>query len=198
MEFAASALTSLASAGSGVAAAAAPVASAVSTGASAFGGFAGTVSSFLPNASLVAGLLSGGASLLQMAQLTEAGEDKAANLELQAKDVPIDIGAENLKGTERRNSLRKSLLASIGERDAAVAASGVDLTFGTPAIAREQAVDEAERALSIDDAGTGFRVSRLNERATNLRSMARAARRSAADQSLVAGIEGAGRMLRRG
>lgn len=195
MEFAASALTSMASA-AGTAGAA--VGEAVAGATAAAGSAASSIGSFLPSGSLVSGILSGGASLLQMAQLRRAGDEKARSLEMQAADVPTEIAGENIKANERAGSLKRALLQTIGERDAAAGASGVDLSFGTPAKAREEASDDAERALAISAGTTGSAVGRLNEKAGNLMLMAREARRSSRAEANIAGLTGLARIGARG
>lgn len=189
MEIAAGILTSLAS---GASAAGSMIGSAAGAIGSALGG--GTA---IGAGSMVAGILSGSASLLQMAQLREAGAEKASALNLAADDTRTEIGMENVRQMERANTLKSSLLQAIGERDAAYAASGTDLTFGTPAVARDQAATEAERTLAIDDATTSSRIARLNERASSLRLQAAQARRSGNVMADIAGLEGLGRSAQR-
>ncbi|GJE06351.1 hypothetical protein AOPFMNJM_1667 [Methylobacterium jeotgali] len=196
MEFAASALTAMASAAGSVGASG--VASAATAGASALTSASSALAPLTSAGSVVGSILSGSASLLQMSQLRQAGREKELSLNLQAADTVNDIARENLQQQDRSTSLRQALLQTIGERDAAYAASGVDLTFGTPAVAREQSVTQAEQALTMESATATSRVARLNERAGNLRLMARSARRSADTMADLTGLQAAGNLLRRG
>lgn len=194
MEFAASIMTSMA--GAAGSAGATGLSAGLTAGAS---GATALASSGLGGAaSTVGSILSGGASLLQMSALRQAGRQKQQSLAFQAQDTATEIAQENIQGAGRTNSLRQALLDTIGERDAAYAASGVDIGFGTPALARQEASAAAESAIAQDTAGTTARVSRLNARAKNLMLMARQARRSGDDEANIVGLSAAGRLLARG
>jgi hypothetical protein len=179
MEFASSIMTSMAGAMGG-------------------GGGAAKAGSDLGGGSIVGSILSGGASLLQMSALRAAGRQKAMDLTFQSQDTATEIAQENIQATGRQNGLRQALLDTIGERDAAYAASGVDIGFGTPALARQEASASAESAIAQDAAGTNARVSRLNAKAQNLLIMARQARRSADAEATTVGLSAVGRLLARG
>lgn len=196
MEFAASILGSMATAAGG--AGATGVGMALGNTAGAISGAAGAVGSAFGGASMVGSILSGSASLLQMSALRRAGREKQQELGLQALDTRTDVAQENIQGAGRTNNLRQALLDTIGERDAAYAASGVDIGFGTPAQARQEASATAESAIAQDAAGVTARVSRLNERATNLSIMARRARASANDQADLVGLKAVGGLIGRG
>lgn len=190
MEFAVGIITSIGSAfgiGGGTAAAAGTTAAAGSSLLSA-AGFTSTVAS----------ILSGGATIAGAMAAARAGKQDAINAEMQARDIDFDVKGEQLQGMERRNSLRRSLIQALGERDVAYAASGVDLSFGTPVIAREEANRDAERALSIDQSTEDFRVARLRERQRNLRIMGMEARRGGLAKAAGLVLEGGASMLRRG
>lgn len=152
----------------------------------------------LGKTSLWMSALSGGATVLSMMQRQQASEMDALNLESQAEDTKLDIGQERVQGENRRNSIQRALLESIGDRDAAYAASGVDLSFGTPAVARQQASEAAERALNQDSDSENFNVSRLNQRAANLRMRANQTRKSGRTAALVEGLSAGASLLRRG
>ena len=126
--------------------------------------------------STLTSILSGTASLAGMIGAIGAGNEKAAALEAQAADSVTEAGLEEIKGAERRLSLKRSLLQTIGERDVAYAASGVDLSFGTPSLARDEAQKDAERAISMDVDTQAMRQSRLLERAASYRSQSASAR----------------------
>lgn len=193
MEFAIGVITSIGNAlgiGGGSASAGTAAAGAASAGSGLLSatGFASTVAS----------ILSGGATIAGAMAAKRAGKNEAFNAELQARDIDFDIRGEQLQGMERRNSLKRSLLQALGERDVAYAASGVDLSFGTPAIAREEASRDAERTLSIDQATEDFRIARLRERQQNLRLMALEARRGGLAKAAGLLLEGGASLLRRG
>lgn len=197
MEFAAAAMASIANT---VSAGASAIGSAVSTGVGAISSAAGAtgLTSFLPSLSTTASILSGGATIASVLAANRAGEEKAAALEMQASDAETNTQVENLQGIQRRASIKQSLLQTIGERDAATAASGVDLTFGTPQLARSEAITAGERALSLDQNTQNFNVARLRERAANYRMMASSARSGALGSAAALALEGGAKLMRRG
>lgn len=175
MEFAAAALSSITSAvGS--------VASTVGAGATAIGG------ATAGGSSLFSSILQGGASIASIMGTLGAANEKSDSLKAQARDVDSDIGLEKVRGVERRDGLKKSLLDALGERDVAAAASGVDLSFGTPAMARSEATADAERALAGDQSTEALRISRLTERQSELVSASKQARRSGLIKAIGTGI----------
>jgi hypothetical protein len=190
MEIAAAALSSIASTVStGV--------SAISAGASSIGTATG-LSSLLPSASTAASILSGGATVLSVLNAQRSGEAKAKALELQAQDAETTAGLEAIQGTDRRNSLKAALTQAVGDRDVAAAASGVDLSFGTPSVARQQAIKDGERALAIDQDTQNFRVARLRERAANYRLQASGANAAGLGSAAALALEGGSKLMRRG
>lgn len=148
--------------------------------------------------STVSSILAGGATVASVLNAQRAGEEKAWGLELQALDADTEGSLEAIRGTERRSSMKAALAEALGERDVAAAASGVDLSFGTPAIARERAIRDGERALAIDSGTEDFRVARLRERSVSLRRMAASARSGGLGRAAALGLEGAARIARRG
>lgn len=149
-------------------------------------------------ASLVSSILSGSATAASALATEKAGEEKAQALELSAEDEQVNTGVEVVQGAERERTIKAALLKTIGERDVATAASGVDLTFGTPVQARKEAVRDAENALSINQSTTAFNVNRLNERSANFKLLAQQARSGALAKSAALSLEGAARLFRRG
>lgn len=198
MEFAAAALTSLA--GAGATTAGAGAAGAGILGAEAATLLAPTVAggSLLAGGSTVFSILSGTATALSVMSTMRAGEAKAQSLELAAGDAETETRLEANKTIERKTSLRKALIETIGERDVAAAASGVDLSFGTPATARREAVTDTERALSLEDSGEEFRRARLLERSASYRRMAAESRSGGLGRAAALAFEGGARLFRRG
>lgn len=197
-EFAAAALASVAAVTAEAAPVAASLGGAAATGAAAATTGASIFSSLAGAGSIVSSILAGGATVASVLNQQRAGEQRAQNLELQATDAQLNSRIEATQGLERRVSLKQSLVQTLGERDVATAASGVDLSFGTPTIARQQAVTDAERALAIDSNTEELRRARLLERAGNFRLMASQAREGTLATSAVTALEGGARLLRRG
>ncbi|BBF92466.1 hypothetical protein [Blastochloris tepida] len=189
MEFAAAALSSLATTAGAATAPMAilPPAQAAVTGVAAAGATTGgSLLSAFGSASMWGSVLSGGATALSILANNQAADVKATSYEAMAGDAELDARIEEVKGLERRTSIKQALAEAIGARDVAAAASGVDLSFGTPRIAQKEAQRDAERALSADQYTEDLRKSRLAERAANYRMMAGSTRQGALAQSAAA------------
>jgi hypothetical protein len=147
----------------GAATAAAPVAGAATTAApfSLFGGggFGST-------------LLQGTQSLMGAMSSIRAGDAKAKALEEQARQAEFEAGQEAIKGVERRVSLKQQLYKNLGEQSVSYASGGVDLSFGTPQQAQNAAIDDANRALTLDGGNEEIKRSGLKTRAAAYRSAA--------------------------
>ncbi|WP_143199915.1 hypothetical protein [Bradyrhizobium sp. NAS80.1] len=172
-------------------------AGAASAGASAAGATA-TAGASLFSASSAFSILSGASTVLSVLNANRAGEAKAAALNAQADDADTQTQIEQIQSTARQTSLKKALVQQLGERDVATAASGIDLSFGTPAIARRQDVTDSERALSIDQDTTDTRIARLRERAANYRIQAQQASAGGLGTAAALALEGGAKLLKRG
>ena len=220
MEIAAAAMTALVSAGSTVAStvgSAMGITEAVGATAAASTGLSAAGSSLLANpfqlagvggatagagsmfgGSMFANILQGGMGLMSAMAASREGAAKADALEMQAQDAKFDAKTEEINAINRQASLRRELTQSLGQRDAAYAASGVDLSFGTPEVARGQALDDANRAISGDQADAEMRAGRLRERAGSFRRMAEDARTAGSAKGLGAIGQSVLGMVRRG
>lgn len=195
MELAAAVFTSIAGAfGSGGAAAA----GAVGAHAAAHAGAAAAGASIFSGGSLLTGLLQGGLGVLGAIGAAREGEARAAALNAQAQDAEFDAKQEQIEGLSRADRIRRQLLAEKGERDVAYAASGLDLSFGTPAIARRQADEDTSRVLEIERGTTTARRGRYLERAANFRRQAAEARSAGQLRAFGALGESVVRIARRG
>jgi hypothetical protein len=201
MEFAAAALSTIAA---GIGSAAGAVGSAASTVGTALGiggtaaGAAGTAGGLFGTGSLFSTILQGGATVAGVLGAVGAGQEQSRNLMAQAADARTEQDIEKIRGTERRDGLKRSLLQTLGERDVAAAASGIDLSFGTASIARNEAQRDAESALTMDQSTEDFRVARLEERANEFTRSAKAAKRSGLIKAVGLGVTGAASINRRG
>lgn len=166
MELVATAFTALAGTGS---AAASSLGGAAAGAAGAAGSFFGASSSWL------SALQFGMAGLGALSTLS-AGAEKADALNAAAVDADLSAGNERIVGQERRSSLKRQAAEEIAQKQAAYAAGGLDLSFGTPQLAQAQDVKDAEHALAVDQGTEDQRVARLNARASELRSAAKSAR----------------------
>lgn len=132
-------------------------------------------------------ILQGGASVLGLVSSIAAGQAERDQMEMMAQDAEDEQPLETLKGIDRRRSLKLSAIDAIGEMDAAYAGSGVDLSFGTAAQARQEAFGELDLGLTSDASTTTSRLSRLTQRAANYRSMGKRAMRA----GIISGVAGA-------
>lgn len=76
----------------------------------------------------------------------------------------------------------------IGQMDVANAASGVDLSFGTPTAARQEAFRQTDFGLASDAGTEQTRVARLNERSADYKRRASTARKSGLFDALSMGL----------
>lgn len=157
---------------------------AVGAGAAASTGILGTgiTGSFL------ASVLQGGVGLVGAMAAMREGQMQATAYRGQAQDAKFDARSEEIAGAQRQDSLRRDLVKTLGERDVAYAASGVDLSFGTPQIARGEAVDAAGRAVAQDQETTAMRAARLRERAAYFKQMALGAEEAGLYKAVGAGL----------
>lgn len=197
MEFAAAAFSAVAGAVSSVGSAVGGVASSIGS-AIGIGSSGGSLLGAVGGASTVASILSGGATIASALAAQRAGAQAALSSEFSAQDAEVEGRQEAIAGMERRNSLRRALIDQIAEQDTAYAASGVDLSFGTPATARAEASDAAERALTLDQSTEDIRRSRLNQKAANLRVLARQQRTGGLAKSAGLILDGTAQAIRRG
>ena len=164
-------------------AAAGATAGAGATGAAATGAAAGGFS--------LSSLLQGTATVFGAASALAAGNADAEQLELAADDAAREQPLETLQGINRRAGIKAEMMERIAEQDTAYAASGVDLSFGTPGQARRDAFRQGDLALETDIGTEQTRVARLAEREANYRRRARRARQSGVVDALSIGFKGA-------
>jgi hypothetical protein len=169
-------------AGGGTAAAGAATAAGTAAGTATAATGLGAVGSTLTT------ILQGGATLLGMMATIEAGDQEADMYEAKAIDAQAEKPLETLQGIQRRTGLKQELIETLGEQETAFAASGVDLSFGTPAEARSDALHEADRALTGENATEETRLNRLDERTSQYRLTAKRARKSARRTALAQGL----------
>ncbi|MFC0809120.1 hypothetical protein ACFHWW_27380 [Ensifer sp. P24N7] len=178
-------MTEFAAALAGLFAPAAPAASAATTGAAAGAGAAATGGFSLSS------LLQGTATVFSAFSALGAGNADAEQLELAADDAAREKPLETLQGINRRSGIKAEMMNRIAEQDVANAASGVDLSFGTPTQARSDAFREGDLALATDVGTEQTRIARLTEREANYRKRAKRARSAGRLDALTIGLKGA-------
>jgi hypothetical protein len=161
-------------------------------------GFGGSLLSALGSTSTWGSILSGVATVGSVLNTQRAGDVTAQGYELNALDAETNVKVEENQGIERRTSLKAALVKALGDRDVATAAGGSDLSFGTPVIARQEAVKDSERALTVDKQTEDVRTARLKERAASYRIAAANTRSGSLSKAAGIGITGLASVLRRG
>jgi hypothetical protein len=185
--------STVAAAGSTAAATAATAATtaATTTAAAALPAAASAGSTFLS-------ILQGAGALLSAGATLAAGREEARALRSQAADTRLQQQRDVIETTDRRARMKQLFAQEAAERDLAYAASGIDTSFGTPAVARVQASDDAERALGVEDSTTRFGLARLDQKRSALMAEARSVRRRSMFEA-VSGLVSTGiDMARRG
>lgn len=144
-------------------------AASVGTGvASAVGGALGTAGGGLSMSQILAGT----ATALSAVASIGASNAEADALRQQAADQDMQQSLETVQDIGRRTSIKREMLAALGQREAAYAASGVDLSFGTAAETRTEALRDADLALTTSAGTTLGRQSRQREAAIAYRRQA--------------------------
>lgn len=167
-------------------------------GGGAAGATAGAAGGAAASGISLASILSGTATVLGVVSAIGAGNAEADALKAQAADADREQNLETLQGIQRRASIKRAMADAVGAQDVAYAASGVDLSFGTAAAARQDTYREADLALTMDNGTEQTRVARLAERAANYRSAAKRARAAGFVNGLIGGAKGAASILERG
>lgn len=135
----------------------------------------------------ISSILQGVATVGGIVATIAAGNAESAALKAQARDAEAEKGFETLQSVDRKRSLLAAAQDAVGESDVAYAGSGVDLSFGSAAQARQNTYREADLGLETDSATTALRIDRLTERARNFRKMAK---RTKLASYLSAGVKG--------
>lgn len=158
--------------------------------AGAAGATAGAAATTASTGLSISSILQGVATVGGVVASIASGNAEASNLKMQALDAEEEKTLEVVQSADRKRSLLKGAQEAVGEIDTAYAASGVDLSFGSAAQAKQDVFREADRGINSDSATTGSRLSRLSERAQNLYRMAKGARRMGVIGGLTRGLSG--------
>ncbi len=143
-------------------------------------------------------ILSGGATVLSASSAMSAGQEQAIAYQAEAAQAQADAAQESIDGRQRRDGLRRDLIARLGEQDVAYSASGLDLSFGTPVVARDESIRSASAALSNDLSNEEAKRRRLVERSDALKRMAKSARQAGAIKAGGLLLSGGADILQRG
>ena len=182
----------------GAAAAGTGLAGISAAGTAAAGAATGVAGSTLFSMSTLGSILSGGATVLSALSSLSAGQQQSAAYQAEAAQASVDAVQETIDGRQRRDGLRRDLIARLGENDVAYSASGLDLSFGTPVVARDESVRSASAALSNDLSNEEAKRRRLVERSDALKRMAKSARQAGAIKAGGLLLSGGADILQRG
>lgn len=180
----------------GGAAAAAPAAAATATGlGSVIGYTAPAVAAATAPTFSISSLLGGGATILSAAASIAAGNQQAEMYEDQARETRMQKPLELIEGLHRNTEIKKATAAAVAEQDVAYAASGADLSFGTPTVARSQAFREGDYAMNTNAMTTGNSIDQLELKAKSYLQMAGRARQMGMFEGLVGAFSGFSKMF---
>ena len=166
-------------------------------GTAAAAGTAGTVGAVgggVASGFSLSSLLQGTATVFGMVNAINAGKADAEALNSAADDAAREVPLETLQGITRRSSIKQEMMDRVGQQDVAFAASGVDLSFGTPGQARKEAFRQGDLGINVDNGTEQTRVARLNEREAEYRKRASRAKKSGIFDALTMGLKGASSM----
>jgi len=147
----------------------------LTSAATAIGGTAGTGFSL---GSFFTTILQGGATALTAMGAIQQGQAEAAQLRSQAADARFQAMQKPLEARNDQDSMRRDLLKAVSQNDVVNAASGLDLSFGTPASAREAQKADAATALSAVGAKATAEQQRLMLVSKSLMAQAREANKA--------------------
>lgn len=178
----------------GAAAAAAPAAAATTAATTAATVAAPVAAAAAPTFS-ISQLLGGATTVLSAAASIAAGNQQAQMYEQQAREAEQQKPLELIEGLHRRNEIKKATAAAVAEQDVAYAASGADLSFGTPTVARSQAFREGDYAMNTNAMTTGNSIDQLELRRKNYLRMAGQARQMGVFEGLIGAFSGFSKMF---
>jgi len=138
----------------------------------------------------VSQVLGGTATLLSAVSSIAAGQQQADALEAQAIDTQSQKSLELIQGLDRKNQAKKATAQAISDINTSYAASGADLTFGTPAVARAAAFQEGDYTLNSNTWTTGSTIDRLEEKRQELLRQAGYARMAGLFEGFTTGLTG--------
>lgn len=135
-----------------------------------------------------------GASAVSALGSIAAGAAQSRALKEQASGVRIQASEERERGAERARRSAMELERLVGAQTAAYAASGIDISAGSPSTVRERTVREGEREIDITRRNAEMAALQRQRQARGLMRDASAARFGGLS-SAVGTIGGAARVL---
>jgi hypothetical protein len=118
----------------------------------------------------------GGLGLLGAFGSLQAGKYQAAAYKAQSKQYELSAKAEELKGRDQADKIRRSLQSTLASQNAAFGARGISLNSGTARSLATQSMSDASSDISRAQFGSGYAAESLRMEASGARSAARQAR----------------------
>lgn len=142
----------LAMAGSGATAAGTSAALGTATGVATAGQVAMTAPVL---ASAGGSLLSGGLTAASLFGTLKAGQSQSAMYKAQAQQYELSARAEELKGRDQADKIRRTLQTTLASQNAAFGARGINLNSGTARSLATQSMEQATADISKAQFGAG-------------------------------------------
>ncbi|MCF1478138.1 hypothetical protein FS782_13765 [Agrobacterium vitis] len=139
-------------------------------------GTAGTVGGAAAGGLSISSILQGTAGVLSAVSAVSAGNAQAEGYEQAATEAQSNQRLTTLEGISRRSSIKQAMVDQVGQQDVAYAASGTDLSFGTPNQARKEAFREADLGIATQVGTQQTTQAQLSDREKSYRKMAGKAR----------------------
>lgn len=146
-----------------------------STGAAAAGGAAAAATPGLFGLTLGQTIFAGASAFSALSSIA-AGAAQSRELERQASFARIQASEEEERGAEQARRSALELKRLLGAQSAIYAASGVDISAGSPATVRERTIQEGEREIDITRRNAKLAAIARRRQARGLLSEASAAR----------------------
>ena len=139
---------------------------------SAAGASAGT----LATVGTIGSVLSTGLTAVSAIGAITGGRQEAAAYKAQARQSELSARAEELKGRDQADKIRRSLQSTLASQNAAFAARGISLNDGTPVNLGNVSKTQASQDIATAQFGAGLAAESERGNAQQLRSSASAAK----------------------
>lgn len=140
-------------------------------------GAAGAAAGTAATSTITAGsLLSGGLTAASLFGTLKAGQTQSAMYKAQAQQYELSARAEELKGRDQADKIRRSLQATLASQNAAFGARGINLNSGTARSLATQSMEQATADISRVQFGAGSATEAARMQASQERTAGKVAR----------------------
>jgi hypothetical protein len=105
-----------------------------------------------------------------------SGQQQAGMYKAQAAQYELSARAEELKGRDQADKIRRSLQSTLASQNAAFGARGISLSSGTPVALAATSSNEASRDISLAQFGAGSAANADRSQAAVYRATGRSAK----------------------